>query len=181
MGVAETYVRNTIAPFVDEVFALAFAFNTLSVVRSLALAACRKLAFCAWILCLLFAHIINEKMHTLSSMLPVAAVLFLPAFPQVMLQNVSFTSNQVKYTASNVIAVKRGTAHGTTSEEIVVVGAHLDSTAKDSTTRAPGADDNASGSAALLGEPSLLFGPHLPSWRTFFTIMFLCFVAGTVT
>ncbi|MBI5851050.1 MAG: M20/M25/M40 family metallo-hydrolase [Planctomycetes bacterium] len=47
----------------------------------------------------------------------------------------------------NVIAELPGTdlAH-----EIVMVGAHLDSIAGSSTTRSPGADDNASGSAAVL-------------------------------
>lgn len=57
----------------------------------------------------------------------------------------------------NVIAEKRGT---TRPDDIVIIGAHLDSIlcgqCGDPTIRAPGADDNASGSAAVLMAAELL-------------------------
>jgi len=47
----------------------------------------------------------------------------------------------------NVIGERRGFAY---PEDIYIIGAHMDSTSPQSTTLAPGAEDNASGTAALL-------------------------------
>lgn len=50
-------------------------------------------------------------------------------------------------TYHNVVATLAGTTH---PEEVYIVGAHLDSYSNQPTTNAPGADDNASGVAAML-------------------------------
>ena len=51
------------------------------------------------------------------------------------------------YSNRNIVATLPG---GALSNEIVLVTAHIDSTSPSATTRAPGADDNASGAAAVL-------------------------------
>eukprot|EP00002_Diphylleia_rotans_P013500 TRINITY_DN263_c0_g1_i1.p1 TRINITY_DN263_c0_g1~~TRINITY_DN263_c0_g1_i1.p1 ORF type:complete len:435 (+),score=83.20 TRINITY_DN263_c0_g1_i1:50-1354(+) len=48
---------------------------------------------------------------------------------------------------SNVIAVKRGSRY---PDEIVVIGAHFDSTSENTAKSAPGAEDNGSGTSAVL-------------------------------
>jgi hypothetical protein len=69
----------------------------------------------------------------------------------------------------NVLGVKLGTVDPT---RIYIVEGHLDSTSPSPTTLAPGADDNASGSCAVLEAARLLAG--LPSD---YTIYFLCVTA----
>jgi len=59
------------------------------------------------------------------------------------LQNYTISSNK----AFNVIGVKKGT---TLPNEIIVIGAHYDSTSQQPTTLAPGANDDGSGSAGVL-------------------------------
>ena len=49
-------------------------------------------------------------------------------------------------TRQNVVGIKVGTVH---PEEIVILGAHLDATSQSPQTLAPGAEDNATGSAAV--------------------------------
>ena len=73
------------------------------------------------------------------------------------------------YGAFNVVATLPGR---TSPDQIVVVGAHYDSASNDSTHLAPGADDNASGTAVVL-ELARVF-----SRRSFdFTIKFVAFSA----
>eukprot|EP01119_Soliformovum_irregulare_P015774 TRINITY_DN4495_c0_g1_i1.p1 TRINITY_DN4495_c0_g1~~TRINITY_DN4495_c0_g1_i1.p1 ORF type:complete len:216 (-),score=62.48 TRINITY_DN4495_c0_g1_i1:325-972(-) len=50
-------------------------------------------------------------------------------------------------TAQNIIGIKRGTKY---PDQIIVVGAHYDSTSGSASTNAPGAIDNASGSAGMM-------------------------------
>jgi len=59
------------------------------------------------------------------------------------LQNYTISGNK----ASNVIGVKTGTLY---PNEIVVIGAHFDSTSEKPSTSAPGANDDGSGSAGVL-------------------------------
>jgi hypothetical protein len=71
--------------------------------------------------------------------------------------------------AENVIAIKPGT---TMPEEIIVIGAHFDSRSEISSTLAPGAEDNASGTAIVLHLSEVL-----ASVQTDRTIHFVCFGA----
>jgi Zn-dependent M28 family amino/carboxypeptidase len=69
----------------------------------------------------------------------------------------------------NVVATLTGTTH---PENVYIVGAHLDSTSDQPTTHAPGADDNASGVAAVLEMAKVLSGYRFDS-----TIKFIGFNA----
>jgi len=69
----------------------------------------------------------------------------------------------------NVVGIKQGTV---TPSRIYIIGGHLDSTSPSPSTLAPGAEDNASGSIAVL-EAARLLAP-LP---TDYTIHFICFSA----
>ena len=74
------------------------------------------------------------------------------------------------HTGQNVVAIKPGVAP---APRTVILGAHYDSrmqTASDATSRAPGADDNASGVAAVLEIARLLGGVDLVD-----TVHFVCF------
>jgi photosystem II stability/assembly factor-like uncharacterized protein len=66
----------------------------------------------------------------------------------------------------NVVATKQGTV----SEEQVIICGHYDSISQISATRAPGADDNASGTSAVL-ESARILG----DWPFERTIKFICF------
>lgn len=70
-------------------------------------------------------------------------------------------------TSRNVICVKLGTS---SADEIVVVGAHLDSTSERASTLAPGAVDNASGSVGVM-----LLAKALRPYRFGRTIHFILF------
>ena len=59
----------------------------------------------------------------------------------------TYTSNNVPYSGRNITADITGIVH---PERIWLVGGHLDSTSTDRYSTAPGADDNASGTAATL-------------------------------
>jgi len=72
-------------------------------------------------------------------------------------------------TSTNVIAVKTGTV---APEEILVVGAHYDAIAETNSAPAPGAEDNGSGTAAVLHLAELLAG-----FKTERTIHFVAFGA----
>lgn len=75
-----------------------------------------------------------------------------------------WTSNS--FSGSNVVGIKRGT---TRSNEVVLVTAHLDSMPNDD-SRAPGADDNASGCVGVMAAASVFRGI-----ATDRTIRFICF------
>lgn len=79
-----------------------------------------------------------------------------------------FTFRSV-YSSRNVIAEKRGTVD---PGEIVIVCGHYDSISDERETLAPGADDNASGTAAVL-EAARLLAPHAFD----FTVRFIAFSA----
>jgi hypothetical protein len=71
------------------------------------------------------------------------------------------------HTINNVVAVKLGTVY---PSQIIIIGAHLDSTSTSPATLAPGAEDNGSGAVAVLEAARLLAG--LPSERTIHFILF---------
>lgn len=75
---------------------------------------------------------------------------------QVSEQPYLITSTSGDYTAKNIILELTGAVK---PDEIVVLSAHLDSVSYDPWNRAPGAEDNASGSAALL-EAARLFSRY---------------------
>ena len=64
-----------------------------------------------------------------------------------------FTANSILYTTQNLIATFPGTVH---PEEVVILSAHFDSTSTNPLWLAPGAEDNASGTAALLEAARIL-------------------------
>lgn len=70
-------------------------------------------------------------------------------------------------TTDNIIAIKQGT---TNAGEIIVVGAHYDSTSENPTSLAPGAEDNGSGTAAVLHLAEVL-----ADYETERTVHFICF------
>ncbi len=73
---------------------------------------------------------------------------------QIEVQSYTATVNDRKFSAKNLILTIPGTVK---KDEIVILSAHLDSTAKSAPEKtAPGAEDNASGSAALLEAARLL-------------------------
>ncbi|SYZ74036.1 putative Bacterial leucyl aminopeptidase [Candidatus Zixiibacteriota bacterium] len=78
------------------------------------------------------------------------------------------------YPCNNVICIKPGT---TEADRLIVIGAHYDSYNQDSDplTYAPGADDNASGTAAVLEMARILKNVQLKK-----TIMFVAFSAEEV-
>ena len=80
-----------------------------------------------------------------------------------------FTFGAYNYSASNIVATLPGR---TAPEQVVIVGAHYDSYSNDPTRLAPGADDNASGTAAVL-ELARVFSRY---WFDF-TIKFIAFSA----
>jgi len=94
---------------------------------------------------------------------------FMAAGYPVQLQSFD-VSNHAGITATNVIAVKTGLSR---PDEILVVGAHYDATAiRDAGNDAPGAEDNASGTAGVLHLAELL-----EAWETERTIHFVAFGA----
>jgi hypothetical protein len=88
---------------------------------------------------------------------------------EVVLQNFSHSAFGAPVTSTNVIAVKTGTV---APEEILVVGAHYDSRSESSVLPAPGAEDNASGTAAVIHLAELL--ADFKSERTIHFIAFGC-------
>ncbi len=70
-------------------------------------------------------------------------------------------------TTENIIAVKTGTVY---PDSVVVVGAHYDSTSEIPTVKAPGAEDNGSGTAAVLQLAEIF-----ANYTTERTIHFVCF------
>jgi hypothetical protein len=68
---------------------------------------------------------------------------------------------------TNVVAVKTGTLN---PSQIVIISGHLDSTSPSATTLAPGAEDNGSGSVAVLEAARLL--ADLPCERTIHFVLF---------
>ena len=62
----------------------------------------------------------------------------------------------------NLVLTIPGAGAGTAANEVVILSAHLDSTSSTPTLNAPGADDNASGSAALIEAARVLRGKALP-------------------
>lgn len=70
-------------------------------------------------------------------------------------------------TTDNIIAIKEGTTY---PDEIIVVGAHYDSISENPTVLAPGAEDNGSGSAAVLHLAEVL-----KDYQTERTIHFILF------
>lgn len=74
--------------------------------------------------------------------------------PQIEQDSFRFTYNSTLYTTQNLIATIPGTLH---PEEVVILSAHFDSiTYTTPLLLAPGAEDNASGSAALLEAARIL-------------------------
>ncbi len=71
------------------------------------------------------------------------------------------------YNCENVIAEMPGQVDST---KIVIVCGHLDSTSPQSTTNAPGADDNASGSAVVVEAARIMSGYTFEN-----TVRFICF------
>ena len=69
----------------------------------------------------------------------------------------TYNSNGVAYSGRNITADITGIVH---PERIWLVGGHLDSTSTDRYTTAPGADDNASGTAATLALAEILHDLH---------------------
>jgi hypothetical protein len=68
---------------------------------------------------------------------------------------------------TNVVAVKTGAVY---PSQIVIISGHLDSTSPSPTTLAPGAEDNGSGSVAVLEAARLLAG--IPCERTIHFVLF---------
>jgi hypothetical protein len=86
---------------------------------------------------------------------------------QVQHQDFNFVYLEELITGTNVIAVKTGSVY---PDEILVVGAHYDARAETAGLDAPGAEDNASGAAAVLHLAELL-----SNWETERTIHFVAF------
>ncbi len=74
--------------------------------------------------------------------------------------------NDGTYSGQNIVGIKRGT---TRSNEIVLITAHIDNMPDDG-TRAPGADDNASGCVGVMAAANILQGCFTER-----TIQFVCF------
>ena len=72
---------------------------------------------------------------------------------QVEQDSFKFTANSILYTTQNLIATFPGTVH---PDEVVILSAHFDSTSTNPYWLAPGAEDNASGTAALLEAARIL-------------------------
>ena len=81
----------------------------------------------------------------------------------------AFTYQGATYPTNNIVATIPGR---TAPEQIIIVGAHYDSTSDQAFTRAPGADDNASGSAAVM-EIARIMSRHVFDR----TVRFICFSA----
>ena len=86
---------------------------------------------------------------------------------EVQLQDFAFVYLGELITSTNVIAVRTGTVD---PDQILVVGAHYDARAQTAGLDAPGAEDNASGVAAVLHLAELL-----AEWETGRTIHFVAF------
>ena len=81
----------------------------------------------------------------------------------------SFAFGGKPYTTRNIVATLPG--HSSPEQEVIVC-AHYDSTSNQPLTLAPGADDNASGTSAVMETARILAG------RSFdFTVRFICFSA----
>jgi hypothetical protein len=81
----------------------------------------------------------------------------------------TFSYQGTTYSTRNVIATIQGK---TAPEQIVIVGAHYDSTSNQAYTSAPGADDNASGSAAVMELARIMSNYSFDR-----TVRFICFSA----
>jgi len=81
----------------------------------------------------------------------------------------SFTFGGKPYTARNIVATLAGKS---SPEQEVIVCAHYDSYSNHASTQAPGADDNASGTAAVMETARILAGHSFD-----FTVKFICFSA----
>lgn len=79
----------------------------------------------------------------------------------------SFSNN--RYATRNIVATLRGR---TAPDREVIVCGHFDSTSNQASSRAPGADDNGSGTAAVVEIARILAGTAFD-----FTIKFICFSA----
>lgn len=75
----------------------------------------------------------------------------------------NFTYNNGSY--NNIVATLPGKTH---PENVYIVGAHMDSTSNDAANKAPGADDNASGMAAVLEMAKILVGNAFDATIKFF-------------
>jgi len=81
----------------------------------------------------------------------------------------SFSFSASNYSGRNVVASIPGTS---SPDWVIIVGAHYDSYSDQAQTLAPGADDNASGTAAVMEIARIFAG------RSFdFTLKFICFSA----
>jgi len=80
-----------------------------------------------------------------------------------------FTFSAANYTTSNIVATLAGQV---SPNRVVIVCAHYDSYSNQAKTAAPGADDNASGTAAVMEIARILSG-----YRFDFTIKFIAFSA----
>ncbi len=90
------------------------------------------------------------------------------ALPKLQVTTQAFTFNSSPMiTGYNVIATKQGT---TRPEELYIVGAHYDARAQNSSQFAPGAEDNGTGTAAVL-EMARIFS----AVETEATIVFICY------
>lgn len=81
----------------------------------------------------------------------------------------SFTVQGSTYFTRNIVATIQGK---TSPEQIVIVGAHYDSTSNQAFTLAPGADDNASGSTAVMELARIMTNYSFAR-----TLRFICFSA----
>lgn len=86
---------------------------------------------------------------------------------EVVLQDFVHSAFGTPVTSTNVIAVKTGTTY---PDEILVVGAHYDSRAESPSVPAPGAEDNASGTASVIH-----LAEQLANYKSERTIHFVAF------
>lgn len=90
-------------------------------------------------------------------------------FAQLGLASESDSFNFSAYSSRNIIALLPGKVF---PQYVVLIGAHYDSYSNQAATAAPGADDNASGTAAVMEIARIL-----SQYRFDFTLKFVCFSA----
>jgi len=81
----------------------------------------------------------------------------------------TFSYQGITYATRNIVGSIQGK---TVPEQIVIIGAHYDSTSDQPFTLAPGADDNASGSAAVMEIARIM-----SNYSFDYTVRFICFSA----
>ncbi|MBP6875434.1 MAG: M28 family peptidase [Candidatus Eisenbacteria bacterium] len=107
--------------------------------------------------------------HAYTNQMSLACAYVMDEFLALGLQTSYDTFTYSGRTLKNVLGIKRGMLY---PYRIYIICGHLDSTSQTPTTNAPGAEDNGTGSAAVLEAARLL--AHIP---TSCTIYFLCLTA----